>query len=752
MEHAFNWKFYVNYYDDLKLNNIDTKHKALNHYYCFGKKESRITNVDMLVDSSYKNHLDVYFYKHIYDPHNNTFKTANDCIHHWLTYGKKEGLINNKKVLSRVVSNNNYKIIKQFKHYNYITSEINNKINILIRTSNRPDLFNTCVNSILNQSYENYTIYATYDNMETLSYIKKYPTVNPISVINKYSGSYHYNLYCNDLLDAVHDGYILFLDDDDMLSHDMSLKIINSQLDKNNIVLWNFFRPDKIIIPNIVSNKYKLGTIANSCICFFYTHKRLSIWKQIQNADYYFIEPILNSLCVKYLNLSLTRTIYTDRIQNHGKIPNITCKFARIMHHENIKKDIEIDLNILDEPRINMFTCKINNNILKKIYSNIHSFYKMISKSNNILLLCYDLPGVGGASNNTIHLHNFFIKTNKKCKTIFVCDDINTYPSICNNNINHITLNNLESVLESIEFEPDIIITKSPIHIDIKTIFKAPVIYLISGIYNNTLNTHYTLLKNETSHNKFINKNVINQIHRSDYVFSNSSHTQDILKNIYKITTNLFYSSVIPFFNKKIIRDAYFNMREYEYGIICSDFTRPIKNIHLSMNKINNKKNVILIGNNSHLFKVKNITTMPYIYNLKEILSKIKFILIDSYYESSSNLQLEALFSGCKLYNDNYCNICKEHFLNDTDYNSHINEFHNKKLTFENNNTYFLQIVCNNNIYEKCITNPVDFQKNTELNPKKIIKYFNIKYSPNTITLFHIRNGHFIKSCIHPIC
>ena len=113
---------------------------------------------------------------------------------------------------------------------------------------------------------------------------------------------------------------------------------------------------------------------------------------------------------------------------------------------------------------------------------------------------------------------------------------------------------------------------------------------------------------------------------------------------------------------------------------------------------------------------------MPYIYNLKKLLPKIKFILIDSYYESSSNLQLEALFSGCKLYNDTYCNICKEHFLNDTDYNSHINEFHNKNLTFENNNTYFLQIVCNNNIYEKCITNPVDFQKNTELNPKKIIK------------------------------
>ena len=592
----------------------------------------------------------------------------------------------------------------------------------------------------------------SYDNMKTLSYIKKYPSVKPISVMNKYSGNYHYNLYCNDLLDAVDDEYILFLDDDDMFTHDMSLQIINSQLDKNNIVLWNFFRPDKIIIPSIVSNKYKLGTIANCCICFFYTHKRLSMWKQIQNADYYFIQPILNALCVKYLNLSLTRTIYIDRIQNHGKTPNITSKFATIMYNDNIKKYIEIDLNVLDEPKIDMFTCKINNNILKKIYGNIQSFYKMISKSNSILLLCYDLPGIGGASNNTLHLHNFFIKTNKNCKTIFVCDGVNQYPSICNNNIIHITQKKLETVLNNMTFTPDIIITKSPIHIDITSIYKTPVIYLISGIYNNTLNTHYTSLKNEASHNKFINKNVINQIHRSDYVFSNSSHTQYILKKIYNINTNLFYSSVVPHFNKKIIRDSYFNMREYEYGIICSDFTRPIKNIHLSLNKINNKKNIILIGNNSHLFKQKNITTMPYIYNLKEILPKIKFILIDSFYESSSNLQLEASFSGCKLYNDTYCDICKEHFIIVGDYNMHIKKLHNNHISLEDNKTYFLQIICNNIIYEKIITNPIEFQKNTKLTSKNIVKYFNIKYNPKKITLFHIDNGDFIKSCIHPIC
>ena len=104
-------------------------------------------------------------------------------------------------------------------------------------------------------------------------------------------------------------------------------------------------------------------------------------------------------------------------------------------------------------------------------------------------------------------------------------------------------------------------------------------------------------------------------------------------------------------------------MREYQYGIICSDFIRPIKNINLSIKKIKDKKNIILIGNNSHLFKEKNITAVPYIHDLKLMLSKIKYILIDSFYESSSNLQLEALFSGCKLFNDTYCNKCNIHFI-----------------------------------------------------------------------------------------
>ena len=43
------------------------------------------------------------------------------------------------------------------------------------------------------------------------------------------------------------------------------------------------------------------------------------------------------------------------------------------MYFENIKKLLHIDLNMLDEPKINMFDCKLDNVLLRNIYNNINS-------------------------------------------------------------------------------------------------------------------------------------------------------------------------------------------------------------------------------------------------------------------------------------------------------------------------------------------------------------------------------------------
>ena len=38
----FDWKFYVSYYNDLKI--LKTENQALSHYKSFGKKENRLIN------------------------------------------------------------------------------------------------------------------------------------------------------------------------------------------------------------------------------------------------------------------------------------------------------------------------------------------------------------------------------------------------------------------------------------------------------------------------------------------------------------------------------------------------------------------------------------------------------------------------------------------------------------------------------------------------------------------------------------
>src|SRR5438874_9230897 len=48
----FDWRFYCNYYNDLKLAGIDTEKKARDHYINFGRRENRVFNPDMVNQTS----------------------------------------------------------------------------------------------------------------------------------------------------------------------------------------------------------------------------------------------------------------------------------------------------------------------------------------------------------------------------------------------------------------------------------------------------------------------------------------------------------------------------------------------------------------------------------------------------------------------------------------------------------------------------------------------------------------------------
>lgn len=283
---SFDWKFYTSFYPDLSI--FKDEKSALNHYKKYGKKEGRLCYPPDRVYNQYNQYEE-------------RLKKVNDEIE------------NEAKM--------------------YISSQKpENKISILIRTCMRPNFFKKCIDSILSQEYSNYCIHIAYDRNESYEYIepltKQYPNKIFAYYINKDNISkekYRFNLYCNDLMDIVKDGYIMFLDDDDMLSHSHVLQMINDHIvDEKSIILWKFSRPDMEIFP-FRAPYVRLGEIDTSCVCFHSSFKKLGRWPDKQCGDFGFYSMLMKNTIdkgVKYIPIRsiLTKTIYTDRVANFGKI------------------------------------------------------------------------------------------------------------------------------------------------------------------------------------------------------------------------------------------------------------------------------------------------------------------------------------------------------------------------------------------------------------------------------------------------
>src|SRR5690606_12849092 len=118
--------------------------------------------------------------------------------------------------------------------------------------SNRPKGFKKCYNSILSQTYSNIRHLVSYDNEADKNYlngilpsnlIKVYPLQNePFnSELNGEYKFFPFNLYCNTLLKEVGKGWVIFLDDDNMLINDHVIEEIVEEIKKvnnNTLLIW----------------------------------------------------------------------------------------------------------------------------------------------------------------------------------------------------------------------------------------------------------------------------------------------------------------------------------------------------------------------------------------------------------------------------------------------------------------------------------------------------------------------------------
>jgi hypothetical protein len=207
----------------------------------------------------------------------------------------------------------------------------------------------------------------------------------------------------------------------------------------------------------------------------------------------------------------------------------------------------------------------------------------------------------------------------------------------------------LEKNLRTIKFKPDLIILRNILNINLKNIYDCPIMFCVPGLFKDSLNKYWHDFQDKTEIDKFINKDILKQIENSDIIFCNSSHSSDILKIYYKLDIPLFYFGFIKYFEKYIDEMYIYNDKieyEYDYGLICSNFNRKIKNIDdILKNKKNSK--ILLIGKNSDIYGKKyGFKYMDLIKNseINNYISKFKKILLDSYYESCSNVLLEFKF------------------------------------------------------------------------------------------------------------
>jgi hypothetical protein len=281
-------------------------------------------------------------------------------------------------------------------------------------------------------------------------------------------------------------------------------------------------------------------------------------------------------------------------------------------------------------------------------YRNIDIFNDSIKDKKKIIFFCTDFPGYGGAATNSLKLIEFYRKLGKEVIGIFYTKNKAEFKYSKYINV----IDRLDKIVNFIKFNPDLIILRNFIEINILKLFNCPSYFLIPGIFEPHLDKKYNLIKTKKEMNKYIHKKILNTIRWSTKSFCASNHTRKILSEYYNLKVEILFFNYITFYNKFINEFNNFDKRKYEYGVIVSNFERKVKNLDLIVNKLRkNKLKKILIGKNSNKYGGSKIRNIELIKNEKvfDYYKQIKYIVQDSYYESCSNVAVESRFFGCKL-------------------------------------------------------------------------------------------------------
>ena len=214
----------------------------------------------------------------------------------------------------RTVPVESYEELKQQVKVHYI-----NKLptlNIILRTSGRPKAFRVCLKSIQVQTYPNINVVVVTDSIDGVHYTRGHnvrhihlPDVkyNPEPHEGgEYGRSFKSNLYVNHVLQHIHEGYVMVLDDDDMFTSKDSARVIMENVDENKLLVWKIDFIDRVIPGKSFGKKVTLYDIDSNCFAHHVKHKELTDWSEWKRADFRTANKLSENMPVKWLDTVLT--------------------------------------------------------------------------------------------------------------------------------------------------------------------------------------------------------------------------------------------------------------------------------------------------------------------------------------------------------------------------------------------------------------------------------------------------------------
>lgn len=192
-------------------------------------------------------------------------------------------------------------------------------LNVIIRTSNRPAQYGNCIRSIFDAAFNcslRIRIITGYDTQASRAYAQGETIVDLTDMREQYgSVPFFYNLYLNKLLTYVHEGFAIFVDDDDLVLNG-SLEPVCKHLSGKMSIIVPFMRGDFQKPTSMMMGLHKItaGYIGLPCLIVNVNDIEHLYFIADEYADYKAIKKLADKVPLRWIN---SPVVYSKR-RNRG--------------------------------------------------------------------------------------------------------------------------------------------------------------------------------------------------------------------------------------------------------------------------------------------------------------------------------------------------------------------------------------------------------------------------------------------------